>query len=265
MELITLTIALLVGLIMGLTGAGGSILTVPVFTYLLKLDVVTATTYSLFVVGTTSVAGAYKNYRVGNIDLKPALTFAVPSLIMVTITRGLIVPLIPEVIIDFDYLIILRQNLMMGLFAVLIIYAGVKMVGNGGKKGVTPDETESRKKLKLIIQGAVLGSIMGFLGAGGGFMIVPVLVLFAGMEMKKAIGTSLLLISVNALSGFFAGWGALNGIDWILLIKFSALMIAGILIGGHYASKLNPVLLKKGFGYFILAVAVYIVLKEFFI
>lgn len=116
-----------------------------------------------------------------------------------------------------------------------------------------------------MIQGAVLGSVMGFLGAGGGFMIVPVLVIFAGMDMKKAIGTSLLLISLNALSGFLAGWGSLERVDWLLLGKFSALMIAGILIGGHYASKINSVVLKKGFGYFILVVAAYILLKEFFI
>ena len=264
MELITLTIALAVGLIMGLTGAGGSILTVPVFTYLLKLDVVTATTYSLFVVGATSAVGAYRNYKSGQIELKPALYFAFPSLFMVLATRGFILPLVPEVIFESRFILVHRQNLLMGLFAILIIYAGIKMILPASLKG---NETKGADdhKVRLAVQGGVLGTIMGFLGAGGGFMIVPVLVLFAGMDMKKAIGTSLFLISLNALSGFFAGWGALESVDWVLLTIFSALMIAGILIGGHYASKINPAILKKGFGYFILAVAGYIITKEFFI
>ncbi len=264
MELITLTIAFLIGLTLGLTGAGGSILAVPVFTYLLGYDVVTATTYSLFVVGVTSVAGAYKNYRSGNIDLKPALYFAIPSLLMVVLTRGLLVPLLPEVIVKLQWFTLHRQNLMMGLFAVLILYAGTRMILSSSTDSARSDQ-EINAQNRLLLQGAVLGTVMGFLGAGGGFMIVPVLVLFAGMDMKKAIGTSLLIISVNALSGFVAGMGALSEIDWAVLIKFSALMIAGIIAGGYYTTKINSTLLKKGFGVFILFVAAYIVLKEFFI
>ncbi len=264
MELITLTIAFVIGLTLGLTGAGGSILAVPVFTYLLGYDVVTATTYSLFVVGVTSVAGAYKNYSAGNIDLKPALYFAVPSLLMVVISRGLLVPLLPESIMKFQGFTLHRQNLMMGLFAILIVYAGSRMIISG-PANPAKSETGPNAHNRLLIQGAVLGTVMGFLGAGGGFMIVPVLVLFAGMEMKKAIGTSLLIISVNALSGFAAGIGALKEIDWVVLIKFSALMIAGIIAGGYFTIRINSMILKKGFGVFILLVAAYIVLKEFFI
>ncbi len=264
MELITLTIAFFIGLTLGLTGAGGSILAVPVFTYLLGYDVVTSTTYSLFVVGVTSVAGAYKNYSSGNIDLKPALYFAIPSLLMVVVTRGLLVPLIPEVIVKLHWFKLHMQNFMMGLFAILIVYAGTRMIlSKPSDKVNSYPEIDARNR--LLLQGSVLGTVMGFLGAGGGFMIVPVLVLFAGMDMKKAIGTSLLIISVNALSGFVAGIGALEEIDWALLIKFSALMIAGIVAGGYFTTKINSILLKKGFGVFILFVAAYIVLKEFFI
>lgn len=258
MEIITLVIAFLVGLIMGLTGAGGSILTVPVFTYLLKLDVLTATTYSLFVVGTTSIVGAIKNIIAKNVDLKPAALFAIPSLIMVVITRAIIVPLIPTTILNFGSYELSRQNLLLGLFAVMIIYAGVSML-RSRKESVQKEPENSR----LFLQGSVLGLIMGLLGAGGGFMIVPVLVLFAGMEMKKAIGTSLLIISINAMSGFLAGFAQIEQIDWILLVKFSSLMIAGILTGGYFTPKINTTLLKKGFGYFILVVAAYMILKEF--
>lgn len=258
MEIITLLIAFIVGVVMGLTGAGGSILTVPVFAYLLKLDVLTATTYSLFVVGATSLAGAIRNIISRNIDIKPALYFAVPSLVMVVVTRAVIVPLIPEVLLSVSGFQITRQNFLLGLFAIMIIYAGISML-----KKKDSEKVIAQNNLRLFIQGAILGVIMGLLGAGGGFMIVPVLVLFAGMEMKKAIGTSLLIISINAMSGFFAGFLAIQQIDWVLLIKFSLLMIAGILTGGYFTPKIDTATLKKGFGYFILMVALYMILKEF--
>ncbi|MCA0388104.1 MAG: sulfite exporter TauE/SafE family protein [Bacteroidetes bacterium] len=258
MEIITLLIAFIVGVVMGLTGAGGSILTVPVFAYLLKLDVLTATTYSLFVVGTTSLVGATKNMVSRNIDIKPALYFAVPSLIMVVVTRAIIVPLIPDLLLSDSGFQVTRQNFLLGLFAVMIVYAGISMLRKRDSEMVVEQNNK-----RLFTQGAILGVVMGLLGAGGGFMIVPVLVLFAGMEMKKAIGTSLLIISINALSGFFAGFLTIQHIDWVLLIKFSLLMIAGILTGGYFTPKIDTVTLKKGFGYFILLVALYMILKEF--
>jgi uncharacterized membrane protein YfcA len=120
MELITLVIAFLIGAVMGLTGAGGSILAVPVFTYLLRLDIITATGYSLFVVGITSLVGAIKNVVQKNIELKPALYFSIPSLTTVIVTRGTIVPLIPDEIFSSDSLVIGKQTLLLGLFAFLI-------------------------------------------------------------------------------------------------------------------------------------------------
>jgi uncharacterized membrane protein YfcA len=259
MELITFVIAFLIGAVMGLTGAGGSILAVPVFTYLLRLDIITATGYSLFVVGITSLVGAIKNVVQKNIELKPALYFSIPSLTTVIVTRGTIVPLIPDEIFSSDSLVIGKQTLLLGLFAFLIFYAAYSMLKKKKVQEIKPVFDIKR----LALQGAVLGVIMGLLGAGGGFMVVPVLVLIAGMEMKKAIGTSLMIISVNALSGFIAGASGLENIDWIFLVKFTVLMVAGILTGGYLTSKIDSQKLKTGFAWFITGVGAYILVKEF--
>lgn len=259
MELITLIIAFLIGTVMGLTGAGGSILAVPVFTYLLRLDIITATGHSLFVVGITSLTGAIKNIIQGNIELKPALYFSIPSLVTVIVTRGTIVPLIPDVIFGNDNLVIEKQSLLLGLFAILIFYAAYSML-----KKKPEQEIKTQFDIKrLALQGALLGIIMGLLGAGGGFMVIPVLVLIAGMEMKKAIGTSLMIISVNALSGFIAGASGLENIDWMFLLKFTVLMVAGIFTGGYLTSKIDSNKLKKGFAWFITGVGAWILIKEF--
>lgn len=259
MELITLVIAFLIGAVMGLTGAGGSILAVPVFTYLLRLDIITATGYSLFVVGMTSLVGAIKNIIQGNIELKPALYFSIPSLVTVIVTRGTIVPLIPDEIFSNDNLVIAKQTLLLGLFAFLIFYAAYSML----KKKPEQENKPVFDVKRLALQGALLGIIMGLLGAGGGFMVVPVLVLVAGMDMKKAIGTSLMIISVNALSGFIAGASGLQNIDWMFLLKFTVLMVAGILTGGYLTSKIDSQKLKTGFAWFITGVGAYILIKEF--
>jgi uncharacterized membrane protein YfcA len=259
MELITLLIAFLIGTVMGLTGAGGSILAVPVFTYLLKLDILTATGYSLFVVGITSLFGALKNIIKGDIELKPALYFSIPSLVTVIVTRGTIVPLIPDIIFSSESVVLAKQSLLLGLFALLIFYAAYSML----KKRPEPEKDKPFEIKPLMMQGAVLGVIMGLLGAGGGFMVVPVLVLMAGMEMKKAIGTSLMIISVNALSGFIAGASGLETIDWMFLLKFTTLMVAGIFTGSYLTSKIDGKKLKTGFAWFITGVGIYILLREF--
>ncbi|KAB2909914.1 MAG: sulfite exporter TauE/SafE family protein [Ignavibacteriales bacterium] len=263
MEILTLLFALLIGLVLGLTGAGGSILTVPLFTYLMKYDVITATAYSLFVVSVSSAVGAIKNYRTGNIHIKGALSFAIPSIVMVSLTRALFVPLIPEVIFKIGSYTLFRQNMMLGIFAVFMIYAGYKML-QSAKLEETILVIDKKHSVKLAVLGVILGATIGFLGAGGGFMIVPALVLLARMTMKNAVGTSLLLISLNSGVGFLSSLDELEGTDWGMLIKFSALMIIGIVVGGIFEEKINAAQLKKGFAVLVFIVAAWIIYLEFF-
>lgn len=259
MELLGYLGALVIGLILGLTGGGGSILTVPILVYVLLINPVTATAYSLFIVGTTSVFGATQNYYKGLVDVKTGFLFAIPSFVAVFITRKILVPLLPEVLIKNPF-VLEKSTFLMALFAVIMLFAAYSMLKK--KKEISATETKS-SLTNLIIQNFIIGIIIGLVGAGGGFLIIPSLVLFAKLPMKKAVGTSLFIIAMNSLIGFL-GDVQNRTIDWIFLTKFTSLAIVGIFIGIYLNKFINEAQLKKGFGYFVLAMASFILLKEFF-
>jgi uncharacterized membrane protein YfcA len=252
--------ALLIGLILGLTGGGGSILTVPILVYVLLINPVTATAYSLFIVGTTSVFGATQNYFKGLVDVKTGFIFAIPSFTAVYLTRMFLVPIIPETILETDFFTVTKSTFLMVFFAIVMLFAAFTML----KKKNESDKTGTKSSLlSLIIQNFIIGIIIGIVGAGGGFLIIPSLVLFAKLPMKKAVGTSLFIISMNSLIGFMGDVQNI-AIDWLFLIKFTGLSIVGIFIGIYLNKFINESQLKKGFGYFVLAMACFILLKEFY-
>lgn len=253
--------ALLIGLILGLTGGGGSVLTVPILVYILMINPVTATAYSLFIVGTTSVFGATQNYLKGYVDIKIGFLFAIPSFTAVYLTRKLIVPIIPETIIETTNFVLSKSTFLMAFFAIIMLFAAFSMLKK--KKELVVSDTKS-SILSLIIQNFIIGIIIGLVGAGGGFLIIPSLVLFAKMTMKKAVGTSLFIIAMNSLIGFLGDVQNLT-IDWLFLIKFTSLSIIGIFIGIYLNKFINEKQLKKGFGYFVLVMACFILLKEFYL
>jgi hypothetical protein len=249
----------LIGLALGLIGGGGSILTVPVLVYLFGIEMTTATAYSLFIVGTTSLVGSWQKYKSGLIDFKTAFVFGLPSIAAVYLTRAYGVPAIPEVMGELGGLVITRNLVLMLLFAVLMVFAAFSMIRPSKIKAVAEDK--GFRYGLILLEGAVVGTLTGLVGAGGGFLIIPALVLFTGLPMKKAIGTSLLIIAAKSLLGFTGDLGHLQP-DWQLLLTITALAIGGIFIGNRLANKIDGDKLKKGFGWFVLVMGVYILVKE---
>lgn len=261
MEILGFIGALLVGIILGLTGGGGSILTVPILVYLLRYDPVIASAYSLFIVGITSVFGATINFFKGLVDIKTGFLFAIPSFISVFFTRRYLVPVIPDIIFENNSVLITKHIFLMAFFAIVMLFAAFSMLRK--PKLVLKEITKRKYITKVIIQNLIIGVIIGLIGAGGGFLIIPSLVLFAGLDMKKAIATSLFVISMNSLIGFLGDVFHM-AIDWNFLMAFSAFTIIGIFIGISLSKKINENQLKKGFAYFVLAMALFILLKEFY-
>ena len=263
MDLITITgylLALLVGISLGLVGSGGSILTVPILVYILGFDAVTATGYSLFVVGGTALVGGLRNALQRNVNFSIVMLFGIPSLLAAYLVRAFVIPAVPYSIIDIDGLPITKPLLLMIIFAIVMLTAAVKMI----RSAPVSEAAASISKSKLIVSGVATGVLAGAVGAGGGFLIIPALVFLAGMPMKKAVGTSLFIIAIQSLAGF-AGDAAGRAVDWSFLLPFTGIAISGIVVGSYLSRKIDGEKLKTGFGYFVLLMGTYILVKELFI
>lgn len=264
MEIAGYVASLLIGISLGLIGGGGSILTVPVLVYLFGLQPLLATSYSLFVVGSTSLIGAINNLKKGLVNVKAALLFGSASIATVFITRKFLVPLMPKNIIRIGSIDVTESLVVMGLFAFLMLFSSINMIRNKTVEDEQAECSNCVRFTKLAGYGIAIGIITGFLGAGGGFLLIPALVFLLKLPMKKAIGTSLMIIALNSLIGFAGDLGHFS-IDWIFLFKITAIAITGILIGGTIGKKVHGDKLKKGFGWFVLTMGIYILLKEIFL
>lgn len=262
LELFGFFSAVLIGISLGLIGSGGSILTMPVLVYLFNIEPVIATAYSLFIVGLSALAGSIKYMKEKLLDYKTALVFSVPALIAVFITRILIIPSLPEVVISLNGYSVLKGTFLLILFAVLMVMASVSMIRNK-KPEVLMSDIKFNYPL-IFIEGFIVGILTGLVGAGGGFLIIPALVLLAKLPMKVAVGTSLLIIAVKSLIGFTGDIGSGQFIDWIFLFEISAVAITGIFIGFYLSKKISGAKLKPFFGWFVLAMGIYIIIKETF-
>jgi uncharacterized membrane protein YfcA len=249
-----------IGIILGLLGGGGSILSIPILVYLFNIDPVMASAYSLFIVGSTSLAGAIPKYRDHLVNLRTGLVFGIPSIVTIFITRKWIVPAIPPIIFEADLFTITKRFLLLGIFAGLMIIASTTMIT--GKSEIQNDDHRFRTFL-VIIEGMIIGFLTGLVGAGGGFLIIPALVLLTGLPFKTAVGTSLFIIAINALAGFL-GDVMNHAMDWRFLLSITALAIAGIFIGNLFHKKISAPKLRKVFGWFILLMGTYILIKEIF-
>lgn len=265
MEIIGYLAAVLIGISLGMIGGGGSILTVPVLVYLFGINPVLATSYSLFIVGSTSLVGAINNYRKNQVSINTAILFGLSSITTVFITRKFIIPAIPENLFPIGDIEITHAMLTMLLFAVLMIMSAISMIRSGRKKeiSIAHKQNDAVKFSRLLGYGVGVGLATGLLGAGGGFLLIPALVLLVGLPMKKAIGTSLLIIAMNSLIGFTGDLGYFT-IDWFFLFKISIIAIAGIFIGGTMGRKIKAENLKRAFGWFVLIMGLYIIVKELF-
>jgi uncharacterized membrane protein YfcA len=256
--------SLLIGISLGLIGGGGSILTIPVMVYLFGIQPLAATSYSLFVVGSTSLVGAIQSYKRGLVNNKATLLFGASSVLTVFATRKFVIPLIPQNLFSIGPLVITSNLLTMLLFGVLMILAAVTMI----KTRRVPDQKQTVHKpghrFILILYGIGIGIITGVLGAGGGFLLIPALVLFVGLPMKQAIGTSLVIIALNSLVGFTGDIHS-GFLNWKLLLSISSLAIVGIIIGTSLSKQISSDKLRKGFAWFVLAMGIYIIIKELII
>jgi len=253
--------ALLIGIVLGLIGGGGSILTVPILVYVLNISPVIATAYSLFVVGTSSLVGAIRNAQKGMVDFRTAIVFAVPALFTVFLTRKFLVPAIPDELFSIGDFVVTKDIAIMVFFAIIMLLASYSMI-----KGRKESSNEAVENVKfnyplIIVEGIVVGILTGIVGAGGGFLIIPALVLLAKLPMKKAVATSLLIIAVKSLIGFL-GDVQNTTIDWTFLLTFTGISVVGIFFGLYLNKFIDGNKLKKGFGWFALIMGIYIVLKE---
>jgi uncharacterized membrane protein YfcA len=258
-------LAVLIGISLGLIGGGGSILTVPVLVYLMHVDPVLATTYSLFIVGFTSLAGGTKAYINKLVDFRAVSLFGIPSILSIFIARHFILPAIPEHIFTVGNFNVNRGRLLMMVFALLMLAAAISMIFNQEKedKEMQYESVRHDKTFSLLIPGLLAGLITGLLGAGGGFLIIPALVLFIKIPMKTAVGTSLLIIAINSTFGFVFSIGHYY-LDWHLLLSFTALSVIGVFTGSKISERVNGDELKKGFGWFVLVMSIYILSRELF-
>lgn len=262
MHLIGYMAAVLMGATLGLIGGGGSILTVPILVYLLGVDPVRATGYSLFVVGLTALVGVVRYVRAGLVDYRSVLVFGLPALVGVYTVRRVVVPSLPEEIWRTGAFVVTRGLLVMLVFAIVMIVAAGSMIVSR-RADPPPDRMGTHRAAPLaMLEGIVVGSVTGFVGAGGGFLIVPALVFFMGLPVRKAIGTSLLVITINSLVGFTGDLQTSSGTRWALLGIFSTLSVVGILAGVELNHRVPAQRLRPIFGWFVLAMGVAILLKE---
>ncbi len=256
--------ATLIGLSLGLIGGGGSVLTVPVLVYIMGISPVLSTSYSLFIVGVTALIGTLQYATNKLVDYKTGLLFGIPSIVAVYCTRRFLLPILPDPIMSIGDFILNKQVFIMGLFALLMILASISMILPTKEKDTNKHLSGSWFYISVIVEGVIVGGLTGLVGAGGGFLIIPALVIFAGLPMKLAVGTSLMIIALKSLIGFTGDLGHYT-LNWNLLILFSVFAAIGMFLGTYLSKKISGAKLKPAFGWFVLIMGVFILINEFFI
>ncbi len=252
--------ALCIGIVLGLIGGGGSILTVPVFVYLMQINPITATAYSLFVVGVSALVGTVTNIRKGLVDIRTAFVFAIPTFVAVYSTRKYLVPAIPNTLFTIQEFMVTKNIAIMLFFAIIMLLASISMIRNNKKEIETAAQVVYNYPL-ILTEGFLVGVLTGIVGAGGGFLIIPALVLMAKLPMKKAVATSLLIIAVKSLIGFVGDVENLE-IAWGFLLIFTTISVIGIFIGMYVSNFIKGKKLEKAFGWFVLIMGIFIIVKE---
>jgi uncharacterized protein len=251
----------LIGISLGLIGGGGSILTVPVLVYLFHIEPTLATAYSLFIVGTTSLVGGVKSAIKKMVDFRTAIVFAIPSFIAVYITRRFLVPLLPDTLMTIGSFELTRDVAIMVFFGLIMLAAAISMIRKKDKDA-QEDQLIVYNYPMIMLEGVIVGALTGIVGAGGGFLIIPALVLFAKLPMKKAVGTSLVIIAAKSLIGFLGDIGSGQHIDYRFIVIVSIIAIAGIFLGTYLSRFIESKKLRSGFGWFVLVMSVYVILNE---
>ncbi|PIQ23413.1 permease [bacterium (Candidatus Blackallbacteria) CG17_big_fil_post_rev_8_21_14_2_50_48_46] len=255
--------AVFMGGVLGLIGGGGSILTVPILVYLFKTPPVLATAYSLFIVGLTSIFGMAGYIKARLVNFKVGIIFSIPAMIGVFSSRKFIVPAIPKHLFHLGSVDITKDMAIMGLFAIMMVLASFSMIKSKKEKEDTGhgEVSELKKIVMVSAEGLIVGILTGLVGAGGGFLVIPVLVIFAGLDMKEAVATSLLVISIKSLFGFMGDLGGDRQLDWMFLGGFSVFTIVGALLGTWVSKFVSSEKLKPAFGWFVLVMGIFVLLN----
>jgi uncharacterized membrane protein YfcA len=262
MEIVGYLASVLMGISLGMIGGGGSILTVPILVYLFGIHPVTSTAYSLFIVGSTALVGGLSYLKKGEVDLKTGFIFAVPSFIGVYLTRAYVVPALPDVVFQSGEFQVSKPLLIMAVFAILMLAASFSMIRTK-KAEVKEIEMSAFNRILLIsFEGLVVGGVTGFVGAGGGFLIIPALVVLVGLPMKMAVGTSLFIIAAKSLIGFLGDLQTHTEFDWRLLLSVTGIAVGGLFLGIVLSKKVSEKGLKKGFGYFVLIMGTFVLIDQ---
>lgn len=261
MEILGYVSAVFMGFSLGLIGGGGSILTVPILVYFFHQDGLTATTGSLFVVGVTALIGAFQNARKNMVNFRIGFLFALPSFAGVFFSRKILIPKIPDQFLLPGDLVLTKPLLILFSFAVLMIFASRAMIKSGKDRAQTDKSTHGF--LNVASKGFLVGCVTGFVGAGGGFLIIPALVLLLNLPMRMAVGTSLAIIAANSIFGFMIS-ATDTLINWTLLLTLTGLGIAGLFMGYYAAPRFSENKLKQGFGYFVLIIGCLVLIDQVF-
>lgn len=246
MIITVLALAFLVGITLGMLGGGGSILTLPVLTYVAGMEPKAAIAASLFVVAVTSGTGVITHARAGRVRWRTALVFGAAGMVG-AYGGGRIAAYLPA-------------RVLMVAFAVMMLATALAML-----RGGRPRPLEAKREpqvAKILAEGVVVGVVTGIVGAGGGFLVVPALVLLGGLGMEAAIGTSLVVISMKSFAGFYGHLGHVHDLDWGTTLAVTAVAVAGSFVGGALAGRLPPQVLRKGFGAFVLLMAGLVLSRE---
>ena len=258
MELIGFALGILIGISLGVIGSGGSILTIPILVYIMSVSPSNATTYSLFIVGISALVGSIKGAKDKLLDYTIALYFGLPSIVSIFIMRKYLVPMLPDTLFTLMSFTVTKDFFIMLVFAVLMILASFSMIQKDSEIAPSNEKTAT---YNIISKGVFVGLLTGFVGVGGGFLIIPTLLFSAKLPLKKAVATSLIIIAFNSLLGF-AGSPNNNDIDWFFLLEFTSFAVIGILSGMYLSKKISSEKLKPGFGWFVLVMGIYIIIKE---
>lgn len=263
MEIVGYILAVGIGVLLGLIGGGGSILTVPVLVYFFHLDPEIATGYSLFIVGTTALVGVFPKFKSGMVHIQTAIIFGIPSIITVYLTRAYLLPLIPDNILVINDFVLTKSKALLLLFALLMIASSFSLIK---KEKHSSNHSDGAMIVKhpyplIIAEGLLVGVLTGLVGAGGGFLIIPALVVLSKLPMKTAVGTSLLIIGLKSSIGF-VGDLMHHQVDWIFLSVITMLSIGGIFIGNRLVHLIEATSLKRSFGWMVLVMGIGMIIKE---
>ncbi len=251
------------GLALGLTGGGGSILSVPILVYLFGVGALEATAYSLGLVGLVALWGAWGAYKSGELHLKRALSFGIPGLIGVLLSRRVLLPTLPPSL-SFFGLTLSKNSLLLIAFSLLMLLASASMIraSNLFRNRESSEQKREVSNFKLALSGLLTGIVAGFVGAGGGFLIVPALVNVGRLDMRSAVGTSLFVIALQSLIGVLGDFEVLAKIDFTLFFSIAILAVAGMSLGTRFREHISQSRLKLGFGVFVLVMGCLILFQE---